>query len=280
MTSHEIQIETQDGLFLSATLNKPEGEPKTFVQINCGTGIPRKFYRHFANYLAEQGYVTLTFDYRGIGGSKPQKLKGFHATNFQWATLDMTAALNWAIVHYPQLKKVVIGHSMGGQLIGAMKNADRIDQSIMIASGTGYWRDMPLSPLKFFMPFLWYMYIPFTASAYGYGAAKKIKQGEDLPKGVAMQWRNWCIKKDYWESDFNQEVNETSFSRLNGKLKSVTLTDDKIISPLANKKLLDYYSTCQIEEQRISPGEFGLKSVGHFGFFSRKSSRLWHHALP
>merc|ERR1711991_229830 len=118
-------------------------------------------------------------------------LRGFEATNYQWGELDMTAVLDWGIQHYPELEKIVIGHSMGGQLIGTMKNADKIDKTFVIASGTGYWKDMPKGNLKLLMPFLWYFYIPFTTTFYGYGAAKKINQGENLPKGVAMQWRNW-----------------------------------------------------------------------------------------
>jgi predicted alpha/beta hydrolase len=279
MTSSEIKIKAQDGFILSATLKEPKKEPKGFIQINSGTGIPQSFYKHFANYLTDQGYVTITFDYRGIGGSKPKKLKGFHATNLQWGTHDMTSILDWGIKNYPDLRKIIIGHSMGGQLIGAMKNADKIDQSIMIASGTGYWKDMPLNALKLLMPILWYFYIPVTANICGYGAAKKIKQGENLPKGVAMQWRNWCVKDDYWESDFNEDLNKGSFSKLKGELKSISFNDDKIISQRANKKLLQYYSASHIEEQRISPSEVKLKSIGHFGFFSRKSSKLWHHAL-
>lgn len=42
----------------------------------------------------------------------------------------MTAVLNWGVENYPNLEKVVIGHSMGGQLIGAMKNADKVDRTI------------------------------------------------------------------------------------------------------------------------------------------------------
>jgi predicted alpha/beta hydrolase len=193
MNEEVIKIIAEDGYTLSGTLREPSSGFKGFIQINSGTGIPERFYRHFAKYLTKQGYVTVTFDYRGIGKSKPEKLKGFEATNFQWGELDMTAVLNWGIKNYPDLEKIVIGHSMGGQLIGTMKNADKIDRTILIASGTGFWKDMPRSILKIFMPFLWYLYIPFTTTICGYGGAKKIKQGENLPKGVALQWRNWCI---------------------------------------------------------------------------------------
>ena len=275
MNNKEVKIRAKDGYELSATLYEPIEEPVGFIQINSGTGIPQKFYRHFANYLTKKGYVTVTFDYRGIGKSKPATLKGFEATNFQWGELDMTAILDWGIINYPTLEKTVIGHSMGGQLIGTMKNADKIDQTFLIASGTGFWKDMPKGRLKMLMPFLWYAYIPFTTAFCGYGGAKKIKQGENLPKGVALQWRNLCINENYWESDFNTETNNNSFQKLTGSLKSILFQDDKIISEKANRKLLRYYENASIENISLSPNEMGLESVGHFGFFSSKSEKLW-----
>lgn len=275
MKKKEIKIQAKDGYVLTATLREPAQKPIGYAQINSGTGIPQKFYRHLANYLTEQGYVTITFDYRGIGKSKPAKLKGFKATNFQWGELDMTAILDWAIQQYPKLEKTVIGHSMGGQLIGTMKNADKIDKTVLIASGTGFWKDMPKGKLKTLMPFLWYVYIPFTTAVCGYGAAKKIRQGENLPKGVAQQWRNWCINKEYWKADFTKETNENSFKKLKGTLQSISFTDDNIISEKANKNLLSYYKNVCIQNTRIAPGELGIHKIGHFGFFSQKSKKLW-----
>lgn len=275
MKVKEIKIAANDGFLLSAMLREPARNPIGFVQINSGTGIPQSFYRHFAAYLSEKGYVTVTFDYRGIGKSKPIKLKGFKATNFEWGELDMTAILDWGIANYPDLEKIVVGHSMGGQLIGVMKNANRIDRTFIIASGTGFWKDMPRGLLKMLMPILWYFYIPFTTAICGYGAAKKIKQGENLPKGVALQWRKWCINDNYWESDFNSSTNLKSFENLNGNLTSISFTDDKIISKKANRNLLNYYKNVSKEIKIISPIEAGIKQIGHFGFFSRTSEKLW-----
>lgn len=275
MTDKEIKITAEDGFVLSGTLREPIGKPIGFIQINSGTGIPQRFYRHLAGYFTQKGYVTVTFDYRGIGKSKPSRLKGFKATNFEWGELDMTAILNWGINHFPDLEKIVIGHSMGGQLIGTMKNANRIDRTVFIASGTGFWKDMPKGLLKMFMPFLWNFYIPITTSICGYGAAKKIKQGENLPKGVALQWRKWCLNDNYWETDFNNSTNAKSFEKLKGNLKSISFTDDKIISDKANKSLLKYYKNVTLETIKISPDDFGFNQIGHFGFFSKESNELW-----
>lgn len=57
------------------------------------TGVPQRFYRRFAEYASSNGFSTLTFDYRGIGLSRPPSLKGFVMDYLDWAQLDLAAAV-------------------------------------------------------------------------------------------------------------------------------------------------------------------------------------------
>ncbi|MCB0448116.1 MAG: alpha/beta fold hydrolase, partial [Gelidibacter sp.] len=232
-----VDIMTVDYCQISAILREPLSTPKGYIQINPGTGIPQHFYRHFAKYLAKKGYIVITFDYRGIGLSRPKTLKGFVATNIHWSK-DIDAVLGWGIKNYPNLKKTVIGHSMGGQLIGILKNNNKIDNAILIASGTGFWKDMPKSPMKYLMPLLWHVYMPLSTLIYGYANAKLIGRGENLPKGVALQWRRWCLSSNYWEVDFGDKIDEESFLSMKGNIKSFVFNDDNITSSKSSEKLL------------------------------------------
>lgn len=198
MTKREIEIIVEDGYAISATLVEPEHKPKAVIQINSGTGIPQELYLNFAVFLAENGFAVITYDYRGIGKSKREPLKNFNASILDWAKLDMTGVFQWIIQQYPDHKKVIIGHSMGGQLVGLMENHAQIDNIFFIAASTGYWKDMR-RPFKYIMPALWFIIIPLHAKIFGYVKAKKIRQGENLPKGVGLQWRKWCIRPNYFE---------------------------------------------------------------------------------
>ena len=270
-----IKVRAADGLILAATLRIPTSAPIGCIQINSGTGIPQYFYKHFASYMTERGYVTITFDYRGIGMSKNQKLRGFKATNFDWGMLDMTAILAWTNTNYPDLKKIVVGHSMGGQLIGIMKNLDKIDKAYIIASGTGFWKDMPRSKLKTLMPLIFNFLIPVSTFIFGYANTKLFRQGENLPKGVALQWKKWCMNKTYWDSDFNMVVNRNSFESFHGSIVGISMEDDNFVSEKSKNKLLDYYTNATVKRINISPSDIGLSSLGHFGFFRKKSKKLW-----
>ena len=43
--------------------------PRAWLLINSAMGVRRRFYRHLAGHLAEQGIGVLTYDYRGMGDS-------------------------------------------------------------------------------------------------------------------------------------------------------------------------------------------------------------------
>ena len=275
MKTQQLRISATDGYQLAAIVREPESEPKGVVQFHGGTGIPQTFYGNLAAYLTENGYVTITFDYRGIGSSKPPSLKGFEATTRDWGQLDMTGVFDWVLHTYPTKKKIVIGHSMGGQLVGLMPNSDKIDQLFLIASATGYWKDMS-SPLKWLLPSIWYFFIPLTTAVYGYAHAKKIRQGENLPKGVALEWRKWCINPTYFEPDFGKTLHPLYYDQVKISLTSIQLADDPIANQVTATKILTYYSHAQLTIDRIVPSEIGVAKIGHMGYFSRRmKDKLW-----
>src|SRR6201990_1176971 len=100
----DITFPAKDGLLLGASLFLPRGAKRHAVLISSATAVPRKIYRGFAGYLARRGCAVLTYDYRGIGGSRqravegynqPKSLSGFKATMADWATLDAASAVTW-----------------------------------------------------------------------------------------------------------------------------------------------------------------------------------------
>src|SRR5215468_8742646 len=97
----DITFPGTDGYALAGSLFLPRGDKRHAVLINSATAVPRKVYRGFASYLAHRGCAVLTYDYRGIGGSRqqalvgydqPKSLVGFKASMSDWAAHDVTAA--------------------------------------------------------------------------------------------------------------------------------------------------------------------------------------------
>ena len=63
-----------DGFDLHGKLWSPVDQAHTALLINPATGVAAKYYSRYASYLAAAGFLVLTYDYRGIGASKPQSL--------------------------------------------------------------------------------------------------------------------------------------------------------------------------------------------------------------
>jgi len=276
INEQHITISANDGYQLSAILREPKNDRKAIVQIHSGTGILQELYSNLAIYLTKNGYTTLTFDYRGIGRSKPKTLRRFDATMRDLGQKDMTGVFDWVIENYPEYKKIIIGHSIGGQMIGLMENYHKIDQLFLIASSTGYWKDMT-KPYNWQVLPIWFLFIPLSTYFFGYATAKRIKQGEDLPKGVALEWRKWCINPNYFEDEFNKTLNPLFFDKINIPLKSIQISDDPIANEITSNKLLKYYKNAKISIDKVSVEELGVKKIGHFGYFSRKLKQtLWN----
>lgn len=275
MKIEKIQIPARDGYMLSANLYMPKEVSKGFVQIHCGTGIPQKVYSNFASFLAENGFTSLTFDYRGIAESAPRFLKDSDAKISDWGRLDMSGVFDWVLSNFPNQKKIIAAHSMGGQMVGLMDNHKKIDQLFFIASSTGYWRDMS-SPYKWMPAFYWYFMIPIHTKLFGYVNAMKVKQGENLPKGVALEWRKWCTNPDYFEPEFGKTLNPVFFDQITTPIKSIQIQDDPLANKTTANKLLKYFKNAKIDIEEINPKDYGLKKIGHTGFFSRKFKKsLW-----
>ena len=64
-----LVFEAADGRPLAATVLEPH-RVEGAVVIASATGVPRRIYEGVAGCLADAGLAVLTFDYRGIGGSR------------------------------------------------------------------------------------------------------------------------------------------------------------------------------------------------------------------
>ncbi|WP_271783831.1 alpha/beta fold hydrolase [Aquimarina algiphila] len=275
MEVQKLKISTKDGYKLAAILREPNEKRKGVIQIHGGIGLPQELYSNFAIYLTQNGYATVTFDYRGIGKSKPTNLKGFDADIIDWAELDMTGVFDWIIKKYPNDKKIVIAHSIGGALAGLMENNSKIDQLFLIASSTAYWKDMS-KPYRWIMPPVWSFFIPVHTFIFGYVKSKKFKLGEDIPKGVALKWWKWSKTKNYFEDDLKKSAKLLRYDQIKIPLTSIQISDDPIANNLTSNKLLAYYKKAKIKVCEITPKELGVTKIGHVGFFSRKfKNTLW-----
>jgi len=139
------RIPAADGYSLAAS-HFDASPTDTVVLINSATAVPRQFYERLASYFQSRGWSAVTYDYRGIGESKPRSLRGFNATMRDWALLDMTAVVNWVDRELSPERLFAIGHSFGGQALGMIGNVTRrhirpADYGLERLQHVGFFRD-------------------------------------------------------------------------------------------------------------------------------------------
>ena len=268
----EISFPATDGYALAGTLFLPRGAKRHAVLINSATAVPRKIYKGFASYLGYRGCAVLTYDYRGIGDSRqpamvgynqPKSLVGFKASMSDWAAQDVTAAVRWMRERYNALPLAYVGHSYGGQALGLIDNNNEISRAAFVASQAATWRLMTPPEKYRVYAFMNFVGVPLT-HALGY-APGWAGIGEDLPKGVFLQWADWVSNPRYlFDSKLPALEN---FAKFKGGLRALCFSDDPWATLSAVELLTSGFTAIKPEVRTVKPSDVGVKAIGHFGFF-------------
>lgn len=185
---------------LSGTLYRAD-RPRAFSVMNNATGVPQRFYRHFATWLAQEQQVTcLTYDYRDFGASAQGPMRHARATMADWGISDAQTARDWATEQAGDLPLWVIGHSLGALMLGYQQGLDRIDRVIGVCSGPVHHTDHPW-PYRAQVLALWHLIGPAAVRLSGYVPHQISGLGEDLPGPLFRQWRQWCTTHGFDKTD-------------------------------------------------------------------------------
>jgi predicted alpha/beta hydrolase len=281
----DITFPATDGYLLGASLFLPRGAKRHAVLINSATAVPRKIYRGFAGSLARRGCAVLTYDYRGTGDSRqkamvgynqPKSLVGFKASMSDWAALDVAAAVAWMRERYKTLPLNYVGHSFGGQALGLLPNNSEVSRALFIAAQAGYWKLMAAPERYRVYAMLNFVGVPLT-KLLGYAPGWS-GLGEDLPKGVFLEWVGWVMNQRYLFDDTKLAALK-NFPNYKGAMRALCLSDDPWATRPAVELLCSGFSSIKPEILMIKPADVDASKIGHFGFFRPEHrDTLWRGA--
>jgi predicted alpha/beta hydrolase len=272
-----LRLPATDGYLLAATLYEPAvaAGHGAAVVISSATAVRRGYYDSFARFLAGRGFAVLTYDYRGIGGSRPASLRGFQARLLHWGERDLAGVLDQAADRLRPTRLLVVGHSVGGQLLGLADSARRVDGLLAVAAQNGYWGHWS-GVTRWQAAVRWHLLMPALARAFGYLPGwTGIK--EDLPGGVAREWAAWCRSRDFLLAGHPER--RAGFERFDRPILAYGLTDDPYAPRKAIEALLALYCHAPATYREIAPRDAGVPAIGHFGFFRETvGAALWPEA--
>lgn len=274
-----VTLVCRDGYPLAACCWAPPRPARGAVILSCATGVLARYYARYATFLCEQGYRVLTYDYRGIGGSRPASLRGARIRWRDWGELDFDAAVRWMREREPAGPLVAVGHSIGGFLPGFAEAATGVDRYLSVGAQYAYWRDYARQHrLRMFVR--WHLCMPAITALWGYFPGRRLGWLEDLPAGVA---REWAFRRARLEQSYpahEQEEVLRRFAAVRAPMLAVSLSDDEYGTLPAIERGLRYYRNSPREHARLTPAMLGQAQVGHFDLFrERYRDSFWQASL-
>lgn len=271
------QILSTGATQLSLRIYDSSGPARASVVIGGAMGVRQDYYTPFAEWLSSQGFRVTTFDYRGLGESRPDTpggtLRGFKADLLDWAC-DYEAVVDAAKTALPDAPLYLLGHSLGAQLPGFLKNQAKVDGLVSIAAGNGYWRDNA-PQLKRMVLYFWYVLVPLATWLFGYFPGRMLKKVGDLPAGVVLQWRKWCLNPLY-SVGAEGEAARQSYGQVQFPVLALSITDDELMTFRGTQTLVNLYANAPRKVERVAPADVQARRIGHFGFFREQFSQsLW-----
>lgn len=268
-----IKIKTEDHYEITATIFEPAKPNGKLLLINSATGVRQQTYYDFAEYFSEKGFITITYDYRGISLSKPKNLKGFKASMRIWGNTDYKALTDFIKEKYPNERKFLIGHSVGALILGMNQNSILFERFCFVATQNTYFGH--LKPMVKALSIVGFgLYQPVITRAIGYFKSYFVNLGETLPKGVSDDWRTLLMNK----KSVNKLLEKTPnfASNLTQEVLYLHLEDDDWITEKGMRLLMeDTFSNMKPVYRTIKVSESTGEKIGHINFFRAKHAQLW-----
>ena len=270
-----VALGCADGLDIFGHWWLPDGEARGTVIINAATGVLARYYHPYARFLAEAGFAVLTYDYRGIGLSRPPRLRGCGYRWRDWGERDFEAAVGVARARDPHGLLAVVGHSIGGFLIGFAPSAVRVDRILTMGAQYAYWRDYAPAHRRRLV-LRWHVVMPALTRAFGYFPGRTLGWLQDLPAGVADEW---SFRRARMEASYPAGERPgilARFAAVRAPILALSMVDDEYATEPALRRTLAYYGGSERHLVILSPSDLDLARVGHFGLFhSRHAVKFW-----
>lgn len=269
----KLILQTDDTIEIVAHLFKPEKSNDKILLVNSATGVKQQIYFSFAQFLAEKGFTVITYDYRGIGLSKPQKIRNFKASMRIWGSHDYKALTQFIKVNFPNYRKFCLGHSVGALILGMNKDSEIFDEFFFVGTQNAFighlkWRTKIEALLGFGIV------QPLFTELFGYFPAHWFGLGESLPKNCAYDWRILILNRKstnkllFQTEDFSKDLKQKVFV--------IQAEDDVWLTEKGVQSLLnDTYPNLQPTYRLIKTSESEKGEIGHVNFFRSYNKNLW-----
>lgn len=269
----KILLTTDDGIEIAAHIFKPETISHRLLLINSATGVKQQVYFSFAQFFVSEGFTVITYDYRGVGLSKPRKLRNFKASMRTWGKEDYKSVTQFITKNFAAYQKFCLGHSVGALILGMNKDSQIFDEFLFVGAQNAFignlkWKTKMEALIGFgFIQ-------PLFTELFGYFPAHWLRLGESLPKNCAYDWRTLILNR----KSINKllSANDDYSKMLRQKVFVIQAEDDDWLTDRGVRSLLkNTYPHLKPKFRLIKTSESEKGEIGHVNFFRSYNRNLW-----
>jgi predicted alpha/beta hydrolase len=231
-------------------------------------GVRGSYYAEFAQKLSRAGYHVVISDLRGIGSSSVRPSRDYDFGYNEILTLDLPALVEAVRQRFPLNERLLLGHSLGGQLSALYLSAcpEAAKALILIAAGNVYYKGWP---------FPGRLRVLFTAillramgMALGYVPGAKVGFAGTEARTLVADWSNNCFTGRYVVAGSSYDY-EVSLRQMAKPVLAISFERDELAPARSVENLLGKLSASVIVHRCFSAVCPGLEKVGHFSWVKR-----------
>lgn len=261
-----LPVQAGDGHRFRLLLRAPDA-PRASLLWLPALGVAARHYLPFAETLAARGVAVFVHEWRGHGSSTQ---RAGRRCDWGYRTLlqdDLPAALEVQQARFPDLPRIVGGHSLGAQLAACLLalRPDAARRLWLVASGSPYWRVFP-RPRGWLLP-LAYRFLPWAADRRGALPGRALGFGGSEARGVMHDWARSGLAGRYAARGLDMDL-ETALAGVTAPLDAVLFEDDWF----APRSSLDFFAAklrpAALRCVALDAAALGARA-DHFGWMKR-----------
>jgi predicted alpha/beta hydrolase len=263
-----VEYSTRDGVRASFRLFLADDPNAPVVICVPAMGVRGRYYSAFAQMLCGSGFHVLTSDRRGVDSSS---LRASRNCNFGYQEIinfDFPALLDVAQQRFPSNERLLLGHSLGGQLSALYLSIcpDAARALILVAAGNVYYKGW--SGLQRWRLLGNMIRLRALAALLGYVPAQKIGFADDEARTVVVDWSNNCFTGRYVVANSTHDY-EVSLQRLRKPVLAISFELDQFAPQRSVEFLLAKLASSSVTRRYFAADDAAIARAGHFDWVKR-----------
>jgi predicted alpha/beta hydrolase len=228
-------------------------------------GVTARHYQAFAEALADRGVATAVHEWRGAGSSNLRASRSCDWGYRELLEYDIPASLDAAREACPQLRWILAGHSLGGQIAAlfAALHPQSAEGFAFAASGSPYWRTLP-GRMRFVLravPLL----VHAVTMVCGYYPGKRLGFAGSESRQLMRDWAQTTRAGSYQDYVGGRD-SEHALASYPKPVLGIRLSDDKLCPPESFEWLMAKFRQAPIERAVLSAEDFASGRANHFSW--------------